>query len=38
MLVLGIPIAMAQRMAEGYESSFAVRKADITYPVSKETL
>ncbi len=38
MLALGIPIAMARRMAEGYEASFAVRKPGITYPDMKEVL
>lgn len=38
MLALSIPIAMARRMAEGYESSFAVRKPEITYPDKKEVL
>jgi hypothetical protein len=38
MLALGIPIAMARRMAEGYGSSFAVKKPDIAYPAAKEIL
>ena len=38
MLALGIPIAMARRMAEGYEASFAARKPEITYPDKKEVL
>jgi hypothetical protein len=38
MLTLGIPIDMARRMAEGYESSFTVRKPDITYAATKEVL
>ena len=38
MLALGIPIAMAQRMAEEYKSSFAIRKLEFTYPASKEKL
>lgn len=38
MLALGIPIDMARRMADGYESSFAARKPEITYPGTKEVL
>jgi hypothetical protein len=38
MLALGIPAAMARRMADGYESSFAARKPEITYVETKEVL
>ena len=38
LLALGIPIAMARRMAEGFESSFAVRKPEVTYLMAKEIL
>jgi hypothetical protein len=38
MLALGIPIDMARRMADGYESSFAARKPEITYYERKEML
>jgi len=38
MLALGIPIAVARRMAEDYELSFAARKPEITYPKEKEVL
>jgi len=38
MLALGIPAAMALRMAEAYESSFAVRKTEFTYVETKEVL
>jgi hypothetical protein len=35
---LGIPIAMAARMAGDYESSFAVKKPELTYPAVKEPI
>lgn len=38
MLALGIPAAMARRMADGYEASFASRKPEITYPAKKESI
>lgn len=38
MLALGIPINMAIRMADGYESSFAARKPETTYTGTKEQL
>lgn len=38
MLALGIPINMARRMADGYESSFAARKPEVTYTDTKEVL
>ena len=33
---LGIPIGIAARMAEGYETSFAVRRPEMAYPAIKE--
>ncbi len=38
LFALAIPIDMAVRMAEGYESSFAVRKPETTYPNVKEDI